>query len=321
MPDGYIDVVWEQQKYRSKSVSERADVLSGGGCDAGCIVRSKKRSPDSKRILCVFYLCDCHAGGVGCYLNFYPYAGISVVNGYFIPIWLVASQLLIIGSSIVGWIILLATKKEKRRAYGLCWNSGASSWFCIFLFLALYLLRTAIALLSSGQGSLLVELVTNPVTWIQTAVLPVNFFFLYTAFLGEEYGWRYYLQPLMQKRFGMRGGVLLLGVVWGLWHLPVDLFYYTQDSQLLMVLSQQVTCITLGIFFAYAYMKTNNIWVPVVLHFMNNNLVPIISNNYTSSVLENQTITWGEFLVGLVMNGLIFGVFLFAKPFRKAVEE
>ena len=33
----------------------------------------------------------------------------------------------------------------------------------------------------------------------------------------------------------------------------VDLFYYTQDSQLLMVLSQQVTCITLGIFFAYAY--------------------------------------------------------------------
>ncbi len=125
----------------------------------------------------------------------------------------------------------------------------------------------------------------------------------------------------MQKRFGMRCGVLLLGVVWGLWHLPVDLFYYTQDSQLLMVLSQQVTCITLGIFFAYAYMKTNNIWVPVVLHFMNNNLVPIISNNYTSEVLENQTITRGEFLAGLVMNGLIFGVFLFARPFRKTVEE
>ena len=68
-------------------------------------------------------------------------------------------------------------------------------------------------------------------------------------------------------------------------------------------------------------MKTNNIWVPVVLHFMNNNLVPIISNNYTSEVLENQTITRGEFLAGLVMNGLIFGVFLFARPFRKTVEE
>lgn len=281
-----------------------------------------KKDPLIPRGFYVFFICVTVMLAVLAVISiFYPYAGISVVNGYFIPIWLVASQLLIIGSSIVGWIILLATKKEKRRAYGLCWNSGASSWFCIFLFLALYLLRTVIALLSSGQGSLLVELVTNPVTWIQTAVLPVNFFFLYTAFLGEEYGWRYYLQPLMQKRFGMRGGVLLLGVVWGLWHLPVDLFYYTQDSQLLMVLSQQVTCITLGIFFAYAYMKTNNIWVPVVLHFMNNNLVPIISNNYTSSVLENQTITWGEFLAGLVMNGLIFGVFLFAKPFRKAVEE
>ncbi len=286
------------------------------------VLCAPKKDPLIPRGFYVFFICVTVMLAVLAVISiFYPYAGISVVNGYFIPIWLVASQLLIIGSSIVGWIILLATKKEKRRAYGLCWNSGASSWFYIFLFLALYLLRTAIALLSSGQGSLLVELVTNPVTWIQTAVLPVNFFFLYTAFLGEEYGWRYYLQPLMQKRFGMRGGVLLLGVVWGLWHLPVDLFYYTQDSQLLMVLSQQVTCITLGIFFAYAYMKTNNIWVPVVLHFMNNNLVPIISNNYTSSVLENQTITWGEFLVGLVMNGLIFGVFLFAKPFRKVVEE
>lgn len=270
----------------------------------------------------VFFVCVTAAMAIVAVVSIInPYAMIAAGNGYVLPAWLLVSQLLIIGSSIVGWIILLATKKEKRRAYGLCWNSGASSWFCIFLFFALYLLRTAIALLSSGQGSLLVELVTNPVTWIQTAVLPVNFFFLYTAFLGEEYGWRYYLQPLLQKRFGMRGGVLLLGVVWGLWHLPVDLFYYTQDSQLLMVLSQQVTCITLGIFFAYAYMKTNNIWVPVVLHFMNNNLVPIISNNYTSEVLENQTITWGEFIVGLVMNGLIFGVFLFAKPFRKTVEE
>ncbi|MDE5823371.1 MAG: CPBP family intramembrane metalloprotease [Lachnospiraceae bacterium] len=55
----------------------------------------------------------------------------------------------------------------------------------------------------------------------QLAVIPAKFFLVYEAFLGEEYGWRYYLQPLMQKRFGIRGGVLVLGVVWGIWHLPI----------------------------------------------------------------------------------------------------
>ncbi len=250
-----------------------------------------------------------------------PYEMVQVGNGYVLPLWLWVLQLLLIGSGIAGWIILLATKKEKRRAYGLCWNNSATSWFCVFLFLALYMFWTLLAVWSSGEWAVMGSIMTNPTTWIQIAALPVNFFILYTAFFGEEYGWRYYLQPLLQKRFGARGGVLLLGVVWGIWHLPVDLFYYTQDSQLLMVLAQQVTCITLGIFFAYTYMKTDNIWVPVALHFLNNNLIPIISNNYTSSVLENQTMTWNELLVSAVVNGLIFGVFLFAKPFRRAAQE
>ena len=245
-----------------------------------------------------------------------PYAMIFYM-GIPVPLWTLMQQLFIIGASIAGWIILLATKKEKRRAYGLCWNKGASSWFCIVLFVAVYSFRTVITALWSGQMSALGMIAKNANTWMMLAVLPVNFFLVFTAFFGEEYGWRYYLQPLMQKRFGMRGGVLLLGDEWGIWHIPVDVFYYTQDSQLLMVLAQQITCITLGIFFAYAYMKTENIWVPVVLHFLNNNFVPILSGNAAASALENQSLTWEELLTSLVINGAVFSVFLFAKPFRK----
>lgn len=57
------------------------------------------------------------------------------------------------------------------------------------------------------------------------------------------------------------------------------------------------------------------------VHFLNNNLIPIISNDYTSGVLENQSVAWSELLAALVMNGLVFGGFLFAKPFRKAAQE
>lgn len=251
---------------------------------------------------------------------FYPYA-LVVVQGIPISVWTLLQQGLIIGASVVSWIILLATKKEKRRAYGLYWNKSVFSWICILLFLALYAFRTVIAVVWSDQLNVLGMIAKSPNTWMLLAALPVNFFFVFAAFFGEEYGWRYYLQPLLQKRFGLRGGVLLLGVVWGIWHFPVDLFYYTQDSQLLMVLAQQITCITLGIFFAYAYMKTENIWVPVALHFLNNNLVPIVSGNYSASVLENQSMTWSELLVSLVINGVIFGVFLFTKPFLNIPKE
>lgn len=282
---------------------------------------TRKKDVLIPRVFYVFFICVTVCLAVLAVVSLVqPYASIDAGNGIILPLWSWVVQLLIIGSSIIGWIILLLTKKEKRRAYGLCWNNGIGSWGCIILFVVLYVIRVIIAVLASGEFIVLGSIVKSSYTWIQVAVLPINFILLYTAFLGEEYGWRYYLQPLMQKRFGLRGGVLLLGVVWGIWHLPVDLFYYTQDSPLLMVLAQQITCITLGIFFAYAYMKTNNLWVPVILHYLNNNLIPVISGNYTSSVLENQTVTWSELLASMVLNGVIFGCFLLAKPFRKAAQ-
>ena len=157
----------------------------------------------------------------------------------------------------------------------------------------------------------------NPMMWLNIAALPINYFFVFIAFFGEEYGWRYYLQPVLQKRFGLRAGVRILGVVWGLWHIPDDLFYYTQTSGIQMIFAQQITCISLGIFFAYAYMKTQNIWVPVCLHYLNNNLIPIISGTFSADVLENQTVSWKDLPVALVLNGLYFGFFLLADVFKK----
>ena len=100
------------------------------------------------------------------------------------------------------------------------------------------------------------QIMANPTTWIIFFTVLVNFFLSVVAFFGEEYGWRYYLQPLLQKKFGLKGGVILLGCVWAVWHLPIDFFYYTTpDMGLAALASQFVTCISLGIFMAYTYMK------------------------------------------------------------------
>ena len=136
------------------------------------------------------------------------------------------------------------------------------------------------------------------------------------------YLFAYYLQPLLQKKFGLKGGVILLGCVWAVWHLPIDFFYYTTpDMGLAALASPFVTCITLGLFMAYAYMKTQNIWVPVIIHFLNNNMAVVFSGTYSAEVLQNQQIHWGDIPVALVMNLLIFGWVIFLKPFKEKKEE
>lgn len=231
--------------------------------------------------------------------------------------WNLYSQFILIIGSIVCGILMLTEKKEKRAAVGLRWKKGKSSIFCILLFVALYLLRTAISYGLSGQFWVMGEIAKNPTTWILLITILLNFFIVFIAFFGEEYGWRYFLQPLLQKRFGKRAGVILLGVVWGLWHMPVNFFYYTPDNGFYGMVAQQITCITLGIFFAYAYMKTQNIWVPVILHFLNNNLVPIVTGTFSAEVIHNQSVDWAALIPALILNGVLFGGFILAKVFRK----
>lgn len=243
---------------------------------------------------------------------------IAMPAGGEISVWTAVIQYILIGGSILCWVTIFASGKEARETYGLRWKNWKSSFACILLFLALYFLRVSIAYLASGEIQMLADIAVNPYTWIYILSMPVNFFLVFAAFFGEEYGWRYYLQPLLQKRFGLRKGVLLLGIVWGLWHLPVDFFYYTSpDKGLIMTASQLITCVSLAIFFAYAYSKTNNIWVPVLLHFLNNNLAPVITNTYSADVLENQDVSWAMLPSALLINGLLFGFFLLSKEFRE----
>ncbi len=233
----------------------------------------------------------------------------------------VMNMVLICGSMICG-ILMLTEKKEKRIACGLKGQKWKCSWLCILLFVAIYLLRQVIAFALEGEVETLMGVLADPMTWYLLAIVLVNYVFVFIAFFGEEYGWRYFLQPMLQKRFGKRMGVVLVGIVWGLWHMPLDFFFYTADPSmgLISVCAHQITCITLGIFFAYTYMKTGNIWVPTILHFLNNNLIAVFAGSMGEEVISGQEMYWSELLPALVINGILFGVFLLSKEFRKDEE-
>ena len=239
-------------------------------------------------------------------------------------VYLMAGQYVLIICSVLLWIGYFVARKEGRKFAGLSRNNEGRGLFLIFLFVVLYLIRNIGPLMLEGviSGNLKVylseyaALIQNKMFALSVISLFINYPLTIIAFLGEEYGWRYFLMPIMQKKFGMKLGVILLGIVWGLWHIPVDTMFYTEDSVPQMIVGQIITCVFMGIFFGYAYLKTNNIWVPVAMHFLNNNLIPIITGTFTADVMQNQHVEWLYLVEVLVLDFIFFGLFIFAKEYR-----
>ncbi|MGL9730028.1 CPBP family intramembrane glutamic endopeptidase [Enterococcus sp. DIV0756] len=227
-----------------------------------------------------------------------------------------ASIVILIGA-LVSLPCLFLAKDEQNTAYGLTLKNGKSAVRIVLLYLFLYIARIVIALIIDGSFSQLAETFSNPSTWVALISLPISFFLSFIPFFGEEYGWRYFLQPILQKHFGALNGVLLLGFVWGIWHLPLNFFYYTSPADgIISVANQIVVCMTFGIFYAYAYMKTDNIWTVVVMHFLNNHLIPIFSGDLSGNSIKGNSITWSSVVFSLIVMTVCYAWPVLTKFFR-----
>ncbi|MCC5940336.1 MAG: CPBP family intramembrane metalloprotease [Balneolaceae bacterium] len=68
-------------------------------------------------------------------------------------------------------------------------------------------------------------------------ILPVIFFAqLFSSPLLEEFGWRGYAQPLLQKKYSVLSSSIIIGLVWGVWHLPLILTYGHDIAVALMLI-------------------------------------------------------------------------------------
>lgn len=88
--------------------------------------------------------------------------------------------------------------------------------------------------------------------------------------LGEEFGWRGYVYPLMKKIGGPLKATLILGILWSLWHLP--LFFMIGTVQSNMPIWQFLLQNTLfAFFYTWLYERTQgNLILMIYLHAIAN---------------------------------------------------
>lgn len=283
-------------------------------------------------VLVINYAVQLILGLLSVFANPFMPDDVITLEGVDFPIgtvYLLAGQSMLIIGSLLLWVGYLIAKKEGRRFAGISRNNEKTGILMVLLFTGLYLVRIFLPMIIEnvrtgslqGLGDDLAGIFRNPVFYIGLVSLPINYPLTIIAFFGEEYAWRGYLQPIMQSKFGMKPGVILLGIVWSVWHISVDTMYYTDDSVPQMIAGQLITCVFMSIFLGYVYLKTNNIWIPVCIHFLNNNLVAVFSGQSGSDALTGQSVSWIQLIEILIVDILVFGLFIFAKEYKEKKKE
>jgi len=77
--------------------------------------------------------------------------------------------------------------------------------------------------------------------------------------LGEEVGWRGYALTELKKRFSLVASSLILGVIWGLWHLPLWFVSgYSGVDLLLYIVFFMVSIVSLSLIIGVVYRGEGN---------------------------------------------------------------
>jgi membrane protease YdiL (CAAX protease family) len=208
-------------------------------------------------------------------LSWYPwYAGI-------------AADVLIIGPSLAAFIVVLIVSGKRgfinllrpfiRSRAGLLWWGIA-----VFGMAGIFLIGLGAHLVLGGEAPPFImireELNLIPL-YLMVVLMPWN------GPVGEEFGWRGFALPKLQSTYGPLVASLVIGVIWGIWHLPTFfaplgvLSALTTALGIGFILPYTITTIASSIFMTWLYNKTQksaliagvvwhastDFWAPIIL--------------------------------------------------------
>ncbi|MBN9149842.1 MAG: CPBP family intramembrane metalloprotease [Micrococcales bacterium] len=139
-------------------------------------------------------------------------------------------------------------------------------------------------------------------------------FFLYMVIftgLSEEVGWRGYALPELQSKYSAEKSSWILGILWGLWHLPsVLLVPFLHGDLTLLLAGTSLLGLTLGIVgwtivITWVYNNTGSVFWMIILHGFVNTVQSylVLSSNNDPAMAIWAIIPWAFAIVLLKKYG------------------
>ena len=175
---------------------------------------------------------------------------------YILAVWAPALVAIALILWRVGWVGL-------RRYFGRVFHQQVGWQWLAFVLLALPAIKIFCAILNGTPFA--GWLVLNPFG----QVLGISLFML---FLGpvEEFGWRGFLLPLMQRVMTPALAGVIIGFIWAVWHIPA--FFLDGAPHTAWSMAPFIIGVTsVGVVMAVVYNKTGgNLLFPILIHWQLN---------------------------------------------------
>ena len=128
----------------------------------------------------------------------------------------------------------------------------------------------------------------------------------------EEVGWRGFLQPLLEQKFSFFTTSLIIGVLWGFWHLPLWLIQSASQSSM-NFLSFFIYCISFSFILGLLYEVTRSTLACILLHAWGNTLQGMFTMSYLKEPLDLKiSVIW------ICVNLIVIIIYSF---FKKSKQE
>ena len=155
---------------------------------------------------------------------------------------------------------------------------------------------------------------------ISSIGLAIPYFFLMLLIGGgqEEFGWRGYAQEPLQEKIGTIPASLVIGLIWGVWHLP--LWFMAGDlHSAYSFLAFVIMTTSISIMYAWLYNASGKkLIVVMIFHAMNNTAAPLIP--FLHGIEGKPENAYWIYAAVNVVFGIIFALFLASSPKANPTE-
>jgi membrane protease YdiL (CAAX protease family) len=170
------------------------------------------------------------------------------------------------GPSLAAIVVVASTRPPGglRAWLSRClqWRIGWG-WWAVAALLPLVVMLLAVALHMALGGAIAAAPASGH---LLMTVVNLPLVLLLGGPLGEEFGWRGYALPVLQDRLGWRAASLGLGLVWGVWHLPLFFIIGTAQAHMPLALFM-LSVVAMSVVFAWlAHRTAGSVMAALLFH-------------------------------------------------------